>query len=113
MRLGAYRCALRAGTLSRAAYNDETVMERHRHRFELNNKFRDALIEKGMVVGGANPERDLVEIIELHDHPFFVAVQFHPEFKSKPTRPHPLFRAFIAQTLEHQGIPEHVLEQDG
>jgi len=112
MRLGAYRCALRAGTVARAAYNDETAMERHRHRFEFNNKFRDVLIEKGMVIGGTNPERDLVEIIELHDHPFFVGVQFHPEFKSKPTRPHPLFREFVAAALQHQGLPAQVLEAE-
>jgi CTP synthase len=105
MRLGAYRCALRANTISRRAYGDEMVMERHRHRYEFNNAFRDELAAKGrLVVGGTNPERDLVEIVELHDHPFFVGVQFHPEFKSKPTRPHPLFRAFVAAALAHQGM---------
>jgi CTP synthase len=110
MRLGAYRCALRAGTVSRKAYDDETVMERHRHRFEFNNKYRDRLVESGLVIGGTNPERDLVEIVELHDHPFFVGVQFHPEFKSKPTRPHPLFRDFIVAALRHQGLPSEMLE---
>ncbi len=99
MRLGAYRCALRAGTISRAAYDDETVQERHRHRFEFNNAYREKLIEHGMVIGGVNPDRDLVEIVELPNHPFFVGVQFHPEFKSKPTRPHPLFREFIVAAL--------------
>ena len=106
MRLGAYRCALRSGSISRKAYDDETVMERHRHRYEFNNKYREQLVAKGLVIGGVNPERDLVEIVELHNHPFFVAVQFHPEFKSKPTRSHPLFREFIAAALEHKGIPE-------
>jgi CTP synthase len=86
------------------------VSERHRHRYELNNAFRDALIAHGMVVGGVNPERDLVEIVELHDHPYFVAVQFHPEFKSKPTRPHPLFREFVRAALAHKGIPARVSE---
>ncbi|MDA1194782.1 MAG: CTP synthase [Planctomycetota bacterium] len=105
MRLGAYRCALRADTLSRRAYGDEMVSERHRHRYEFNNKFREQLIAKGLVIGGTNPERDLVEIIELHDHPYFVAVQFHPEFKSKPTRPHPLFRELIAAALRYRGLP--------
>jgi len=105
MRLGAYRCALRAETISRAAYGDEMVSERHRHRYEFNNKYREELVKGGLVIGGTNPERDLVEIIELHDHPFFVAVQFHPEFKSKPTRPHPLFRELVKAALEHQGTP--------
>jgi CTP synthase len=102
MRLGAYRCALRAGTRSRAAYDDETVLERHRHRYEFNNGYRERLEAAGLVLGGVNPERDLVEIVELRDHPFFVGVQFHPEFKSKPTRAHPLFREFIAAALRHQ-----------
>jgi len=105
MRLGAYRCALRADTISRKAYGDEMASERHRHRYEFNNKFRADLVEAGMVIGGTNPERDLVEIVELHDHPYFVAVQFHPEFKSKPTRPHPLFRELVAAALEHKGLP--------
>ena len=85
-------------------------MERHRHRFEFNNAFRAQLEEKGLGIGGTNPERDLVEIIELRDHPFFVGVQFHPEFKSKPTRPHPLFRDFIAAALSHQGLPGPALQ---
>nr|MDJ0522970.1 CTP synthase [Planctomycetota bacterium] len=113
MRLGAYRCALRADTVSRNAYGDEMVSERHRHRYEFNNQFRDELVESGMVIGGTNPERDLVEIIELHDHPFFVAVQFHPEFKSKPTRPHPLFRELVAAALAHEGIPPIEVEHKG
>ena len=102
MRLGAYRCALRAGTRSRAAYGDETIQERHRHRYEFNNGYRERLEAAGLVIGGVNPERDLVEIVELRDHPFFVGVQFHPEFKSKPTRAHPLFREFIVAALQHQ-----------
>ncbi len=105
MRLGGYRCALRADTISRKADGVERVSERHRHRYEFNNKFRTELVAAGLVVGGTNPERDLVEIVELHDHPYFVAVQFHPEFKSKPTRPHPLFRELIAAALEHKGLP--------
>jgi CTP synthase len=106
MRLGAYRCVLRPGTVSRAAYGDETILERHRHRYELNNVFRDRLEKAGLVVGGVNPERDLVEIVEVRNHPFFVGVQFHPEFKSKPTRPHPLFREFVAAAIRNQeGVP--------
>ncbi len=102
MRLGAYRCALRAGSRARAFYDDEIVHERHRHRYEFNNAYRERLEAAGLFVGGVNPERDLVEIVELHDHPFFVAVQYHPEFKSKPTRPHPLFRELVAAALLHK-----------
>ncbi|MHC5010255.1 MAG: CTP synthase [Planctomycetota bacterium] len=102
MRLGAYRCALRAGSLARETYADETVSERHRHRYEFNNDYRDRMEAAGMRVGGVNPERNLVEIVELQDHPYFIAVQYHPEFKSKPTRPHPLFREFVARAVTHQ-----------
>jgi CTP synthase len=104
MRLGAYRCALRAGSRSRAAYGDESITERHRHRYEYNNAYRERLEAVGLVVGGVNPERDLVEIVEHRDHPFFVGVQYHPEFKSRPTSPHPLFREFIAAALRHQEL---------
>jgi CTP synthase len=102
MRLGAFRCALRAGTRARAAYGDETIHERHRHRYEFNNAYRERLEAAGLTIGGTNPERDLVEIVELRDHPWFVGVQFHPEFKSRPTAPHPLFRDFISAALRHQ-----------
>jgi len=95
MRLGEYKCKIKSGTISSRAYGLSTVMERHRHRYELNNMFREALKIKGMVMAGINPERDLVEIIELPRHPFFVATQFHPEFKSRPLQPHPLFREFV------------------
>jgi len=95
MRLGAYWCKLLPGTLSRRVYRREIVSERHRHRYEFNNKFRDLFIKQGLKIAGVNPERDLVEIIELKDHPFFVGTQFHPEFKSRPLAPHPLFLEFI------------------
>ncbi|MBI3421282.1 MAG: CTP synthase [Candidatus Sungbacteria bacterium] len=95
MRLGAYACKLQSGTASAQAYEAELISERHRHRYEVNNAYRKQLEEKGMVVAGVNPERDLVEIIELPDHPFFIGTQFHPEFKSRPLAPHPLFSAFI------------------
>jgi CTP synthase len=101
MRLGAQPCRLAEGSLARRAYGVEQVHERHRHRYEFNNEYRGRFTEKGMVVAGVNPELDLVEIVELRDHPFFVGVQFHPEFQSKPLRPHPLFKAFIAAALEH------------
>ena len=95
MRLGSYQCLVEKGTISYAAYKNTVISERHRHRYEVNNDFRDKLEKNGLVVSGINPERDLVEIIELKDHPFFVASQFHPEFKSRPLRPHPLFREFV------------------
>ncbi|MDD5144866.1 MAG: CTP synthase [Candidatus Pacebacteria bacterium] len=95
MRLGAYRCKLKPGTAAFRAYKTKEVSERHRHRYEVNNAFREALEKKGLVVSGINPERNLVEIIEIPSHPFFVASQFHPEFKSRPLFPHPLFREFI------------------
>ncbi len=100
MRLGAYQCKLIPGTRSRRAYGTSLISERHRHRYELNNEFRKVLEEKGMKMAGINPQRDLVEIIELPNHPFFVASQFHPEFKSRPLRPHPLFREFIKTCLK-------------
>jgi len=102
MRLGAYKCALKPGAISHKAYGEKEISERHRHRYELNNKYREVLEKKGLVVAGVNPERDLVEIIELpvKKHPFFVGVQFHPEFKSKPLRPHPLFREFIKASIK-------------
>ncbi len=95
MRLGSYACRLQAGTKAYNAYRVPRVKERHRHRYELNNAFRERLIKKGLVMSGINPERDLVEIIELPDHPFFVGTQFHPEFQSRFLDPHPLFLAFI------------------
>ena len=99
MRLGAYDCELKKGTKSFQAYGKEKISERHRHRYELNNKFRKILEEKGMIIAGINPEKDLVEIIELKDHPFFVATQFHPEYKSRPLIPHPLFKEFIRASI--------------
>jgi CTP synthase len=101
MRLGDYKCQIKKGTKSYFAYKKEIVFERHRHRYEFNNDFREILEKKGMVFAGINPERDLVEIIELKNHPFFVATQFHPEFKSKPLNPHPLFREFIRAAIKN------------
>lgn len=95
MRLGAWNCKLNKGTISNKAYKTENISERHRHRYEVNNKYLDQLISKGLVIAGTNPEKGLVEIIELKDHPFFVATQFHPELKSRPLSPHPLFNEFI------------------
>ena len=95
MRLGAWNCKLNKGTMSNRAYKTENISERHRHRYEVNNKYLDQLTSKGLVIAGTNPEKGLVEIIELKDHPFFVATQFHPELKSRPLSPHPLFDQFI------------------
>ncbi|WP_031514234.1 CTP synthase [Desulfofalx alkaliphila] len=103
MRLGRYECTLKPGTLAHRAYGRETIAERHRHRYELNNLYRSQLAEKGMVFSGILPDKELVEIIELPDHPWFLATQFHPEFKSRPYRPHPLFRDFIGAALRYRG----------
>jgi len=100
MRLGAYDCNLTEGTISSRAYGKKQISERHRHRYEVNNDYREALEKKGMLIAGLNPEKDLVEIIEVKGHPFFVASQFHPEFKSRPLNPHPLFREFIKAAIK-------------
>ncbi len=100
MRLGAYDCVLIRGTKSAKAYGVEKISERHRHRYEFNNQYREALEKAGLKVAGVNPESNLVEIVELENHPFFVGVQFHPEFKSRPMRPHPLFREFIKAAIK-------------
>ncbi len=102
MRLGSYPCRLLEGTWSRKAYGEELVHERHRHRYEFNNEFRERLEAKGLVVAGVSPDKQLVEIIEIMDHPWFVGVQFHPEFKSRPNRVHPLFREFVKAALERE-----------
>lgn len=95
MRLGVYPCALQEGTKSFTAYGQKDISERHRHRYEFNNAYRDKMTGKGLVFAGINPDQDLVEIAEVKDHPFMVGSQFHPEFKSRPLNPHPLFKAFI------------------
>jgi len=102
MRLGQWVCCLTPGTRAGRAYGESIVFERHRHRYEFNNKYRRRLEEAGLVVAGRSADNNLVEIIELADHPWFVGTQFHPEFKSRPTRPHPLFRAFIAACVAQQ-----------
>jgi len=105
MRLGAYKCELKTNTRSWNAYGRVNIIsERHRHRYELNNEFRSILEKKGMVMAGINPERNLVELIELKNHPFFIATQFHPEFKSRPLNPHPLFREFIKAAIRYREI---------
>jgi CTP synthase len=103
MRLGAYPCSLTKGTFAQKAYGSLEISERHRHRYEYNNAFRETLVANGLVISGLYKEGDLVEIVEVADHPWFLGCQFHPEFKSKPLNPHPLFRAFIAAALEQKG----------
>lgn len=103
LRLGLYPCQLQEGTVTAAAYdNQEVVQERHRHRYEFNNEYREQLEEKGLVFSGVSPDNRLVEIIEVKDHPYFVGCQFHPEFISRPNRPQPLFKAFIEKSLENK-----------
>jgi CTP synthase len=106
MRLGAYPCILGEGTRARAAYGTETISERHRHRWEVNNKYRDTLERHGLVLSGLSPDGRLVEMIELPDHPYFVACQFHPEFKSRPLEPHPLFVRFVEAALARRARQE-------
>ena len=102
LRLGNYECTLKKDTLAHKFYNQDKILERHRHRYEFNNKYRSLLEEKGLVFSGINESANLVEIVELPNQSFFVACQFHPEFKSRPTRPHPLFDNFIQASIENK-----------
>jgi CTP synthase len=99
MRLGAYPAVLQEGTHAIRAYGVKDISERHRHRYEFNNKYRELLMSKGLVISGQSPDAELVEIVELRDHPWFLGCQFHPEFKSRPIDPHPLFSAFIGAAI--------------
>ena len=103
MRLGAYPCALSDSSRSREIYSEEHISERHRHRFEVNNEYRKRLADKGLTISGTSPDGGLVEMVEITEHPWFVAGQFHPELKSRPTRPHPLFASFIEAASKHAG----------
>ena len=113
MRLGLYPCDLQPGTLTKAAYQQEQVQERHRHRFEFNNAYREQLTAAGLRISGLSPDGRLVEIVELADHPFMVGTQFHPEFLSRPNRPHPLFKAFVKAACDRAGIKTHSFELNG
>jgi CTP synthase len=99
MRLGAYPCRLAQKSLAARLYDDELVQERHRHRYEVNNDYREQMARAGVVFSGVSPDYRLVEIIELPDHPYFIATQFHPEFRSRPNRAHPLFAGLVAAAL--------------
>jgi CTP synthase len=102
MRLGGYVCRLQKGSLAEQIYGTAEVQERHRHRYEFNNDFREILTSKGLVLSGTSPDGRLVEIIELQNHPWFVGTQFHPEYRSRPHAPHPVFRAFIHAALKRK-----------
>ncbi len=103
MRLGAYPCVLNKKSISYKAYGQKNISERHRHRYEFNNAYREQFEKAGLVIAGTSPDNSLVEIIEVKDHPFFVGVQFHPEFKSRPLNPHPLFKEFISACVKSRG----------
>ena len=111
MRLGIYPCKIQPNTLAKNIYSNEIIYERHRHRYEVNNKFRNELESKGLVFSGLSPDEDLVEMIELKDHPYFVASQFHPEFKSRPWDPAPMFNSFIAASKEIKIFDENVKDE--
>ena len=103
MRLGSYPCKLVQGTKASEAYGGSSLInERHRHRYEFNNEFRNVCEENGLIISGTSPDNRLVEIVELKDHPWFVAAQFHPEFKSRPTRSHPLFKGLINASVKNK-----------
>ncbi len=111
MRLGTYPCVTKEGTLARKIYGSEIIIERHRHRYEVNNAYRDILEEHGMVLSGLSPDGNLIEIIELKDHPFFIGCQFHPELKSRIMRPHPIFVHFVKAALNQAGAAAMVPSQ--
>ncbi|HZO51800.1 MAG TPA: gamma-glutamyl-gamma-aminobutyrate hydrolase family protein, partial [Bryobacteraceae bacterium] len=104
MRLGAYPCKLADGSFARAAYGQENISERHRHRYEFNREYEQILTEHGLKLTGQTPDGIYVEICELADHPWYLGCQFHPEFKSKPLEPHPLFRSFIGASIKHRHL---------
>jgi CTP synthase len=107
MRLGSYPCRIEKGTKAHRAYRAELIHERHRHRYEVNDAFRSILQARGMILSGICPDNNLVEMIELPDHPWFVAGQFHPELKSRATNAHPLFREFVRAAVERKATREH------
>jgi len=102
MRLGAYPCELKKDTLAHSAYGVDIISERHRHRYEVNNCYRERLSKKGLILSGLSPDGNLVEMVELKNHPWFIGCQFHPEFKSTPLNPHPLFRDFVKVSMEYK-----------
>ncbi len=107
MRLGAWTCKLEPGTLAHQAYGQSEISERHRHRYEFNREYEEPLVAGGLRISGATPDGTYVEIVEIPDHPFFLGCQFHPEFKSKPLEPHPLFAGFVQASYENRLRREH------
>ena len=101
LRLGSYPCVITPGSLMEKCYGEgiTEISERHRHRYEFNNDYRDVLTSAGLVLSGTSPDNRLVETVEVSDHPFFLGVQFHPEFKSRPNRPHPIFKRFVEASI--------------
>ena len=104
MRLGTYPCKIKKGTLTSKIYKEEIIYERHRHRYEVNNKFKEEIEKHGLVISGMSPDNNLIEMIEIKDHPYFVASQFHPEFKSRPWEPAPMFKYFIEAASENLSL---------
>jgi len=102
LRLGSYPCVLKEESIAYKLYGEKTINERHRHRYEVNNDYRKALTDNGMLLSGISPNGNIVEMIELKDHPWFIATQAHPELKSRPNRPHPLFKGFIEAALKYR-----------
>jgi CTP synthase len=102
MRLGSFTCDIKEHSLAQRIYQKETIEERHRHRYEFNQSYKEAFESSGMLISGQDSKRKLCEIVELKDHPFMIGVQFHPEFKSKPLLPHPIFVAFLEAAINHQ-----------
>lgn len=109
MRLGLYPCRLQEGTLAQSLYNEAEIVERHRHRYEVNNEYRQTLQEKGLIFSGISPDGLLAEIVEVKDHPYMIASQFHPEFLSRPNRPHPLFLGLIREACRRKGLPDTMI----
>jgi CTP synthase len=109
MRLGLYPCQLEEGTLARELYGREVIEERHRHRYEFNNAYKDTLQEHGLTFSGNSPDGKLVEIVEIKDHPYMIGTQFHPEFLSRPNRPHPLFLGLIKAACQQKGLPCEII----
>lgn len=100
MRLGSYECSIKSGTLAEKVYKTQTFSERHRHRFEFNNTYREDMEKNGFIISGTSPDGNLVEVVEIQDHPFMIATQAHPELISRPTRPHPLFMGFVEAIIK-------------
>ena len=101
LRLGSYPCVVKEGTIMEQCYRKKVIQERHRHRYEFNNEYREKMVEAGLNISGTSPDERLIETVEIEEHPFFIGVQFHPEFKSRPNQPHPLFKGFISAALEY------------